>query len=199
MQPASNRGGCVIRLSGRCTPESAIFALPLMGFSFLLSAESGGGAEARNFMIESVLGVGAGIYEELVFRLVLISVVSMIGADLLGPSRQDNNHYCGHCRSPRILWTPSIRRWAASLFQAKSSSFGRWLACTWERCSSSADTDPLQARMRCTTFWLSLQPDRAKRKPGLFILKNPDSRERACRHRLFGRMRISSATTINPF
>ena len=69
---------------GAMYAESAIFALPLMGFNFLLSADSVGSFGDRNLLTESILGVGAGIYEELVFRLVLISVLSMIGADLLG-------------------------------------------------------------------------------------------------------------------
>jgi membrane protease YdiL (CAAX protease family) len=74
---------------GAMYAESAIFALPLMGFNFLLSASSigddpTGETVTRHFMTEAVLGVGAGVYEELVFRLVLISVVCMIGADLMG-------------------------------------------------------------------------------------------------------------------
>ncbi|NOX59176.1 MAG: CPBP family intramembrane metalloprotease [Planctomycetes bacterium] len=63
--------------------ESALFALPLMGFNFLLSAEPAGSSASRSILTEAVLGVGAGVYEELVFRLVLISLVSMIGSDLL--------------------------------------------------------------------------------------------------------------------
>lgn len=45
-----------------------------------------GGVSAGDWLGESALGVSAGIYEELVFRLVLISVIVMIGSDLLGRS-----------------------------------------------------------------------------------------------------------------
>lgn len=69
---------------GAMYAESAIFAVPLMGFNYLLSADTMGSDTPRSLMTEAILGVGAGVYEELVFRLVLISLVSMIATDLLG-------------------------------------------------------------------------------------------------------------------
>ena len=43
-----------------------------------------GAGLATDWLGEAALGTGAGIYEELVFRLILISVIVMIGSDLLG-------------------------------------------------------------------------------------------------------------------
>ena len=65
--------------------ESVVWALPLIALSRTLrmigSAQPG--PPADRLWSELVLCVGAGIYEELVFRLILICVVVMIGHDLL--------------------------------------------------------------------------------------------------------------------
>jgi membrane protease YdiL (CAAX protease family) len=62
-------------------PESLLLALPLLLFSWavpLIATRHGAAA----LFDRAALGIGAGIYEELVFRLILISVILMIGADL---------------------------------------------------------------------------------------------------------------------
>jgi hypothetical protein len=65
--------------------ESIGLALPMILASslVLLAGRSGTSPAAGRLIDEAVLGVGAGIYEELVFRLILISVVMMLGCDLL--------------------------------------------------------------------------------------------------------------------
>jgi len=62
-------------------PESLVLALPLLLLNWAVPlAGSGEGATALWDRI--VLGIGAGVYEELVFRLILISIMLMIGTDL---------------------------------------------------------------------------------------------------------------------
>lgn len=67
--------------------ESLLLALPLLvlngafnGTHSLAMAER---VASSRWLAEVTLGIGAGIYEELIFRLVLISVLVMIGVDLL--------------------------------------------------------------------------------------------------------------------
>ncbi|MHC4609906.1 MAG: CPBP family glutamic-type intramembrane protease, partial [Planctomycetota bacterium] len=62
--------------------ESALWALPLLILCRTLRL-AGGAAAERGLLPELVLCVGAGVYEELVFRLILICLVVMIGHDLL--------------------------------------------------------------------------------------------------------------------
>ncbi len=67
--------------------ESAALAAPLLVLNWTapLVAFEGG----RPPLLDGiVLGIGAGIYEELVFRLILISAMLMIGADLMGLPRR---------------------------------------------------------------------------------------------------------------
>ncbi|MCH8252196.1 MAG: CPBP family intramembrane metalloprotease [Planctomycetes bacterium] len=62
--------------------EAALLALPLL----LLGRTSfvGGASSVAQDTIHAIaLGVGAGVYEEFVFRLVLITVLMMVGVDLL--------------------------------------------------------------------------------------------------------------------
>ena len=66
--------------------ESALLAVPLLVFNQILRASPGSTGVQDSLWADLVLGVGAGVYEELVFRLVLISVLVMIGHDLLGIS-----------------------------------------------------------------------------------------------------------------
>jgi membrane protease YdiL (CAAX protease family) len=62
--------------------EAAVLAIPLLVLNW--SIPLSGPANGSGGLIEGLaLGIGAGIYEELVFRLILISVLVMIGADLL--------------------------------------------------------------------------------------------------------------------
>ncbi len=65
--------------------ESAVLALPLV--LLLRYFALAGTAEAtpwRSDLLDAVAtGIGAGIYEELVFRLIIMSVIIMIGVDLL--------------------------------------------------------------------------------------------------------------------
>lgn len=62
--------------------EALLWSLPLLAASQVLIVASG--TEANHTLwSELVLCVGAGIYEELVFRLILICLVVMAGSDLL--------------------------------------------------------------------------------------------------------------------
>ncbi len=66
--------------------EAAMLAVPLLvlNWAIPLSAPL---MESPAVIEKLALGVGAGIYEELVFRLICISTVMMIGVDLLGLGR----------------------------------------------------------------------------------------------------------------
>lgn len=62
--------------------EVLVLAGPLLALSWTIpiNAET---TSSPNMVDQLATGIGAGIYEELVFRLILISMISMIGADLL--------------------------------------------------------------------------------------------------------------------
>jgi membrane protease YdiL (CAAX protease family) len=67
--------------------ESLLCAVPLLVLNWtvpLSAAENG----APAFLAALAQGIGAGVYEELVFRLVFISLVLVIGADVLGGERR---------------------------------------------------------------------------------------------------------------
>ena len=64
--------------------ESAAAALPLLVFNHLLRASPAPSIPEGHVLTDAILGVGAGVYEELVFRLILISLIVMVGTDLLG-------------------------------------------------------------------------------------------------------------------
>jgi CAAX prenyl protease-like protein len=68
-------------------PESLVLALPLLLMIWTVPLSVGQGGTPLFDRI--ALGVGAGIYEELVFRLILISVILMIGSDLLHYDRKN--------------------------------------------------------------------------------------------------------------
>lgn len=70
------------RRVGMMYVESVVLALPLVLLMVRLAATSGDGSPSR--LDEAALSIGAGIYEELVFRLVLLSVMVLVGVDLLG-------------------------------------------------------------------------------------------------------------------
>jgi len=62
--------------------EAALLATPLLLLNWLIPLAALAG-DARSLLEQLALTVGAGIYEELVFRLVLISAVIIVGVDLL--------------------------------------------------------------------------------------------------------------------
>ena len=66
--------------------EAAVLALPLLALNRAI-ALTAPRFVASPLLDRVALGIGAGIYEELVFRLVLISLLMMIGVDLLRISR----------------------------------------------------------------------------------------------------------------
>jgi membrane protease YdiL (CAAX protease family) len=69
--------------------EAVALAVPLLALNWtmLLAAEAHGLAgvdqASASLFDKLALGIGAGIYEEMVFRLVLISLIVMVGVDLL--------------------------------------------------------------------------------------------------------------------
>jgi len=67
--------------------ESAVLALPLLLLNWTVQPTALPGSGA--VIDQLAMGVGAGIYEELVFRLILISLAMMIGADLLRWNRDN--------------------------------------------------------------------------------------------------------------
>ena len=66
--------------------EAAALAVPLLVLNWTIPLTAGGRV-APPLLDKIALGIGAGIYEELVFRLLLISFVIMIGVDLLRLAR----------------------------------------------------------------------------------------------------------------
>ncbi len=67
--------------------ESTVCALPLLVLNWtapLVAFEEG----PPPLLDGIILGIGAGVYEELLFRLILISLILMIGADALGFPRR---------------------------------------------------------------------------------------------------------------
>jgi len=76
------------RAVGLMYAESVVLAVPLLVFSHVLRATSADAGSGGHLLTDVILGVGAGVYEEFIFRLVLISAVAMIGSDILGlPTR----------------------------------------------------------------------------------------------------------------
>lgn len=68
-------------------PESLVLALPLL--LMIWAVPLAAGDNDAPLVDRFALGIGAGIYEELVFRLILISVILMVGADLLHFDRRN--------------------------------------------------------------------------------------------------------------
>ena len=62
--------------------EAAALAVPLLALNWAIPL-SVPGSDASLMLDRIAMGIGAGIYEELIFRLVLISLVMMAGVDLL--------------------------------------------------------------------------------------------------------------------
>ncbi len=63
--------------------EVGLLAAPLVALNWMIPLGSWRGVSAMPAVDRIALGVGAGIYEELVFRLIFLSLIVMIGADLL--------------------------------------------------------------------------------------------------------------------
>lgn len=74
------------------TGESVLLALPLVGLNYLLGYVNLGHLAAADrsgmWLEQLILSVGAGIYEELLFRLILISVLSFLLIDVLRMPKQ---------------------------------------------------------------------------------------------------------------
>ncbi len=70
--------------------RSLLGCIPLANGSFLLSAEQGTGLFGHSLLTNIVTGIGAGIYEELVFRLILICILMLFFQDALGFSHKNS-------------------------------------------------------------------------------------------------------------
>ena len=68
-------------------PESLVWAIPLLLLNWAVPLSTAIGGD-WGLVSRMALGVGAGVYEELVFRLILISLVLIVGADLLHGDRK---------------------------------------------------------------------------------------------------------------
>lgn len=60
--------------------ESLALSIPLLLLSWSVPLAAGNGADALHSI---ALGIGAGVYEELVFRLIMISVIVILAADIM--------------------------------------------------------------------------------------------------------------------
>lgn len=81
---ASRRPWRVRRTSvGFMYAEAALLAVPLIALNYVLRITPLHTGSGGDVVTEAVLGIGAGVYEELVFRLVLISAISMLATDFL--------------------------------------------------------------------------------------------------------------------
>lgn len=80
------------RLSLGMTAESVALSIPLLMFALIWGRQSatelmmlaGGSGAAMPWQAEMVFGIGAGVYEELVFRLMAITLLHLLLADLIG-------------------------------------------------------------------------------------------------------------------
>jgi hypothetical protein len=68
-------------------PESLVLALPLL--LMIWTVPLAVGSSGTPVVDRIALGIGAGVYEELVFRLIMISLIMMVGADLLHYDRKN--------------------------------------------------------------------------------------------------------------
>ena len=70
--------------------ESFVWAMPILVFALVVANGSAmaatSGAPAMAWQEKCVIAVGAGVYEELLFRLVLITLLNMLLVDILGLS-----------------------------------------------------------------------------------------------------------------
>jgi hypothetical protein len=124
--------------------ESVALSVPLLllNWAVPLAASTGG---LPPLLDRVALSIGAGVYEELVFRLILISVMVMIGVDLLQLDR-------AHWPSPLITIDPS----GPNRLKPSASSFAPWRACTWQPSSGfEATAPPPVATPPTTSPWSS--------------------------------------------
>lgn len=82
------------------TAECLLLSVPLIVLSLLLNrsaeiasnsvwlADGVGGLRGQELWLQIMTGIGAGIYEELVFRLILIGILMVVFQDLFGLSRK---------------------------------------------------------------------------------------------------------------
>lgn len=115
--------------------ESVALALPLLVFGLLIGPRQAeammlaGGIGAMPWPAQIVFSIGAGIYEELVFRLVLIALVHMLLVDALGLAFRQGAFIAifvsaalfalSHFNGGRPLaWTPFVFYFAAGLYFA---------------------------------------------------------------------------------
>jgi len=70
---------------GMMYAESILLAIPLLAVNRLLRLAAGG--ETPSIIGRIATGIGAGIYEELVFRMIFVSIVIIIGVDLMRRDR----------------------------------------------------------------------------------------------------------------
>ena len=98
--------------------ESVLLSVPLIVLSLLLNRQgavsntalAGQGAEIQSLLWSDIVtGIGAGIYEELVFRLILICLLMLIFQDLFGVEKK-----------PAVIWSVLI---SAILFSAHHHIF----------------------------------------------------------------------------
>jgi len=73
---------------GRMYLEAAALAVPLLFLNWTIPLQGEWAPESASLFDKLATGVGAGVYEELVFRLVFISLATMIGVDLLRLGRR---------------------------------------------------------------------------------------------------------------
>lgn len=69
---------------GRMYVESMALAIPLLLLNWSTPLSAGAAGVTEGLLAELALGIGAGIYEELVFRLILVTLILLIGVDMLG-------------------------------------------------------------------------------------------------------------------
>ena len=79
------------------TIECILLAVPLIVLSLMINrsaehqtATINAAGAVNELAVQLVSGIGAGIYEELVFRLILISLLMMIFQDFLGVTRRNS-------------------------------------------------------------------------------------------------------------
>jgi len=67
-------------------PEALLWAGPLFALSWAVRLNAAPPANGQ-LLGQLAIGIGAGVYEELIFRLIFISLVVVVGADLLKRSK----------------------------------------------------------------------------------------------------------------
>ena len=68
--------------------EAILWIVPLIALSFLIGRLTAGDDDATNGFTGVMVAVGAGIYEEFIFRLLLIELIVLMCVDVLGRSKR---------------------------------------------------------------------------------------------------------------